>query len=112
MSLPLLMLRFQRIIRGSVAILAFGTALATAQTTTTLTLEQAMASAEGVNLTVLLGREAAAQAVEVANATRSNILPNVTASAAQRRTDNVSILGGTAQSGIVGNRFDAKFSGT
>lgn len=77
-----------------------------------LTLEQALASAEGVNLTVLLGREAAAQAVEAAAQSRVGILPIVSATAAQRRTDSVAISGGRAQSGVVGNRFDGKFTGT
>jgi outer membrane protein TolC len=104
------MLRLQRIL-GRVALLAFGASFGLAQTTT-LTLDQALASAEGVNLTVLLGREAAAQAVEFANQTRVGILPNVSLSAAQRRTNSVSISSGVAQSGTVGNRFDGKFSGT
>jgi outer membrane protein TolC len=91
--------------------LGLGSRLAVAQPTV-LTLEQALASAEGVNLTVLLSREAAAQAVEAANQTRVNILPIVGASLAQRRTDSVGISGGVAQSGNVSNRFDAKFSGS
>ncbi len=105
------MFRFQRIILGGVITLGLAVGLSRAQPTT-ITLEQAMASAEGVNLTVLLGREAAAQAVEVANQSRVGILPNISASAAQRRTDGVSIANGVAQSGVISNRFDGKFSGT
>lgn len=105
------MLRFSRILLGSVAILGLSASWAGAQSST-LTLEQAMASTEGVNLSVLLSREATLQARELANLTRASILPNVTASAQQRRTDAVNIVGGAAQSGIVGNRFDARFDGT
>ena len=58
------MLRFQRFFLGSFVILGLGVRPAMAQAST-LTLDQALASAEGVNLTVLLSREVAAQAVEV-----------------------------------------------
>lgn len=77
-----------------------------------LTLEQALASVEGVNINVLLGREAAAQAIEAANQVRVGILPNVTGSLAQRRQQSVNVTNGTA--GTVGpaNRFDGKLAGS
>jgi outer membrane protein TolC len=77
-----------------------------------LTLEQALASVERVSLNVLLSREAAAQAVETANQSRSNNLPNFTASAQQRRSQGVSIATVVVASGRPANRFDALLSGT
>ncbi len=92
------------------AIFASGTALRGAEPAN-LTLEQALASAEGVNLTVLLSRETAAQAVEFVNQTRAGVLPNIVLSGQQRRTDSVTISNGAALSGLVNNRFDGLFTG-
>ena len=78
----------------------------------TLTLEQALASAEGVNVNVLLGREAAAQALEQSNQVRAGILPNVGLSAQQRRTQLVTVTNGVATSGAPANRFDGKLAGS
>ncbi|MCX6951249.1 MAG: TolC family protein [Verrucomicrobia bacterium] len=77
----------------------------------TLTLEKALASVEGANVTVLLGREAAAQALEQANQARVGILPNVGLSAQQRRTQAVTVTNGTATAGAPANRFDGKLTG-
>lgn len=77
----------------------------------TLTLEQALSSAEGVNVNVLLGREAAALALEQANQARVGILPNINLSAQQRRTQSVTILNGAASSSAPANRFDGKLVG-
>ncbi len=77
-----------------------------------MTLEQAMASVERVGLNVLLSREAAAQAVEVANQQRSGNLPILTASAQQRRSQGVSIATVVVTSGRPANRFDALLSGS
>lgn len=76
-----------------------------------LTLEQALASAEKVSLSVLLSREAAAQALEAANQQRAGNLPNLTASAQQRRSQGVSIATVVVTSGRPANRFDALVSG-
>ena len=105
------MSRLRRFFLGATLLLTLGATLCGAETAT-LTLQQALASAEGVNLTVLLGREAAAQALEVANQSRVSILPIINATAQQRRTDSVSISGGRPLSGVVGNRFDGKFTGS
>lgn len=80
----------------------------------TLTLEQALASAEGVNLTVLLGRETAAQAFEQANQVRVGILPSVNLTAQQRRTRSLNILSttGALSETRPSNRFDGKFTGS
>jgi len=76
-----------------------------------LNLEQALASVERVSLNVLLGREAAAQALETANQARSANLPVINASAQQRRSQGVSIATVVVTSGRPANRFDALISG-
>ena len=100
-----------RIILGGVVILGLGARLGAAEPAL-LTLEEALGTVEGVNLTVLLSRETAAQAVETANIARVGILPNIALSGQQRRTDSVSISGGVPLSGFVSNRFDGLFTGS
>ena len=100
-----------RIILGSAVILGLGMRLGAAEPAS-LTLEQALGTVEGVNLTVLLSRETAAQAVEAANVVRAGILPNIALTAQQRRTDSVSYLGQVPLSGFVGNRFDLLLNGS
>jgi outer membrane protein len=78
----------------------------------TLTLEQALASVENVNLTVLLSREAAVQALEQAVISRAAILPNITGSAQQRRTKSVPLTNTGATSPAPSNRFDAVLNGS
>jgi outer membrane protein len=75
----------------------------------TLTLEQALASVEKVNVNVLLSREAAAQALDQSRQVRAGVLPIVSASLAQRRSQGVSTAG-VAVSGTPASRFDAQFS--
>jgi outer membrane protein len=77
-----------------------------------LTLEQALASTEGANLNVLLGREAAIQALEQANLTRVGILPNIALTAQQRRTGSVTIINSVAAPTSVTNRFDGVLTGS
>ncbi|MBL9201510.1 MAG: TolC family protein [Opitutaceae bacterium] len=79
-----------------------------------LTLEQALASAEGVNSNVLLSREAAAQALEQANLQRAGVLPNVNLTANQRRTRNLNILSttGALSETRPSSRFDARLGAT
>ncbi len=79
-----------------------------------LTLEQALASAEGVNSSVLLSREAAAQALEQANQSRAGLLPNVNLTAFQRRTRALNILSttGALSETRPSNRYDARLFGT
>lgn len=78
----------------------------------TLSLEQVFASVEKVNLNVLISREAATQAEEQARLARANILPNITASAQQRRTKSVPLTNTGATSARPTNRFDALFNGS
>ncbi len=93
-------------------------ALLTAALTTTvraqenrLTLDEAMQAVEKANLNVLLGREAVAQSVGAAQQVRVNVLPNVAATAQQRRTQTVNIVSGNAVDGTLANRFDGKLTG-
>lgn len=77
----------------------------------TLTLEQALASVESANLNVLLGREAAVQAQEVANLSRVGLLPIITGTAQQRRSKSVPLTNTGATSPRPTNRFDALLNG-
>src|SRR5215207_2309714 len=78
----------------------------------TLTLEQALASVERVNLNVLLGRETAAQAVEAVRQQRSVLLPSINATVQQRRSQGVSIATVVVASGRPASRFDALITGS
>jgi len=71
-----------------------------AESPVTLTLEQALASVEGVNLSVLLSREAAVQALQTFNQQRASILPIVNGSLQQRRSQGVSIATVVVASGV------------
>ena len=51
----------------------------------TLSLEQALASVEGVNVNVLLSRETTAQAFELTRLQRAGVLPIITGTLEQRR---------------------------
>lgn len=96
---------------GSIACLMLAGSMVAAEDSATLTLEQALASVERVSLSVLLGRETAAQALEAANQQRANILPILTATAQQRRSQGVSIATVVVTSGRPANRFDALVTG-
>ncbi|MCW5549061.1 MAG: TolC family protein [Opitutaceae bacterium] len=75
-----------------------------------LTLAEALATAERTSLQVLVGRETVNQAVEAALQQRSNLLPQVTLDATQRRSRTASVGGALVSSGI-NNRFDAQLNG-
>jgi outer membrane protein TolC len=83
-----------------------------AESVANLTLEQALASVERVNLDVLLSREAATQSLEAIRQQRANILPNINASAQQRRTQGVSIATVVVASGRPASRFDGLITGS
>lgn len=77
-----------------------------------LTLEDALTAVERVSLTVLLSRESAVQALEVAHLQRAANLPNLSASLQQRRSQGVSIATVVVTSGRPANRFDALLTGS
>ncbi len=85
--------------------------MATTATSGTLTLEQALSTVEGVNINVLLSREAAVQALELANQTRVGVLPNVGVNVQQRRTQSVTVSNNVASISGPANRFDGKLTG-
>ncbi len=90
------------------ALLAGSCAMRAADSTpANLTLEQALASVEKVNVTVLLGRETAAQAIEAVSQQRAGVLPIVDLSVQQRRSQGVSIATVVVASGRPASRFDA-----
>lgn len=75
-----------------------------------LTLAEALAMAEQTSITVLISRELVAQAIEAAVQQRSNLMPQVTLDATQRRARTASVGGALVNSGI-NNRFDAQLNG-
>jgi outer membrane protein TolC len=83
-----------------------------AETSPTLTLEQALASVERVNLTVLLSRETAAQAFESVAQQRGGLLPIINGTVQQRRQQQVSIGTVVTSSGRPSSRFDALLQGS
>jgi outer membrane protein len=95
-------------------ILLAGCTVHAAEPATNLTLDQALGSVEGTNLNVLLSREAAVQALAQAGIARSAILPNISASAQQRRSKSISTSSatGTLTSGAPSNRFDGLLTGS
>jgi outer membrane protein len=93
-------------VRFLVSLLLAGS-LPAAEPVATLTLEQALATVEGVNLEVLLSREAATQALEAMRQQRSILLPIINGSVQQRRSQGVSIATVVVASGRPASRFDA-----
>lgn len=78
----------------------------------TLTLEDALRSAEQIDLNVLLGREGLSQAQAQAGQVRADVLPNVTLSAQQQRSSDVTIVGGAPVVASPSDRFDANLTGS
>lgn len=77
-----------------------------------LTLAQALGAVEGVNVTVLLSRESAAQALEASNQQRVGLMPIVGLSGNQKRTEAVSVTSsGALTQTPATNRFDGKLTG-
>lgn len=105
---PRRMIRFGRL----VAVILFLPVLGSAAEVTLLSLEQAFGAVEKVNLTALVSRENAVQAQEAANVQRSQLLPNLSGSLTQRRSESVTIAGSRAISGSPSNRFDAQLAGS
>ncbi len=75
-------------------------------------LEKALQTVEGANVSVLLSREAGVQALAASNQQRAGLLPNVSLSAQQRRTESASV----ARNGVLTqtpatNRFDGRLVG-
>jgi outer membrane protein TolC len=82
-----------------------------AEPAATLTLEDALATVDKVNINVLLSREAAAQALETVRQQRANVLPIINGSVQQRRSQGVSIATVVVASGRPASRFDALITG-
>ena len=78
----------------------------------TLTLEQALMSVDKVNVSVLISRENAAQAVQAISQQRAGVMPLLDASVQQRRSQGVSIATVVVASGRPASRFDALLSGS
>lgn len=78
----------------------------------TLTLDQAFATVDRVNISILLSREAQTQALQQTRLLRSNILPLIDGSAQQRRSRGTNISNGQATRGSTSSRFDASLNGS
>ncbi|MBE7539321.1 MAG: TolC family protein [Opitutaceae bacterium] len=83
-----------------------------AQEPTPLSLDEALASVDRVNVNVLLSRESVGLAMEAANQQRVGLLPNVSLSAQQRRTKSSSISETSKSEGTPADRFDGRLSGS
>jgi outer membrane protein TolC len=80
--------------------------------TESLSLAQALGAVEGVNVSVLLSRESAAQALEASNQQRVGLMPIVGLSGNQKRTEAVSVASsGALTQTPATNRFDGKLTG-
>lgn len=77
-----------------------------------LTLADALASVEKVNVNVLVSRESVAQAMAVSGRSRADLLPNIALDAQQRRTKSVSVNSDTVTKSSPFNRFDGKLTGS
>jgi outer membrane protein TolC len=104
-------MRHASLFRSLVLALIVGS-LSAAEPVATLTLEQALASVEKVNLNVLLSRESVVQALEQTSVARSGVLPNITGSLQQRRSKAVPLTNTGATSPRPTNRFDALLNGS
>ena len=92
--------------------LGFGFSAIRAEEPVSLTLEQALRLTDSANVTVLLSREAAAQAVAVANQQRVGVLPNVGLRAQQGRANSVGIVNGAAVQFAPANNYNGKLTGS
>lgn len=92
-----------------VGLVSLASAAAFAADATTLTLEEALRIAQAANPTVLLGREAAQQAIATARLQQAGLWPQITWDNSQRRSRSASVGGALVRSGI-NNRFDSAIS--
>lgn len=76
----------------------------------TLTLDEALDRVAQTNLSVLVSRETVAQAVEQAAQSRSNLLPQVTLDATQRRSRSAAVGAAVVRAGV-SSRFDGQLNG-
>lgn len=104
------MLSLRNLVLGSILAAAVAGAPLRAQPAGVLTLEEALAAVDQASLSVLLSREALAQAIANAQQSRANLLPNVSLDATQRRARSASIGSTLARTGV-SNRFDLGLSG-
>jgi outer membrane protein len=77
-----------------------------------LSLADAFTEIEKANPTVLIGREAVAQALAVAAQQRAGLLPDISLEAQQRRTQSVQFVNGSPVEQSPLNRFDGKLTGS
>ena len=82
------------------------------QTPARLSLEDALATVDRVNVNVLLSREALVQAMESANLQRADLIPSLSASAQQRRSESPSVSSTVKAKGSPANRSDVRLAGS
>lgn len=100
----------RHVIRVVVAIVGAGLQPVRAQAP--LTLDAALERVENVNVNVLLSREALVQAMEAARRQRADLIPSVSASVSQRRSESASVSETFKGRGTPTNRSDARLAGS
>lgn len=83
-----------------------------AQNPPELTLNEALATVDRVNVNVLISRESVALALEAANQQRVGLMPIVSANAQQRRSKSASISTTSKSEGVPSDRFDGRLVGS
>jgi outer membrane protein len=91
--------------------LFFATVVFTAPCRAALSLAEAFAEIEKANPSVLISREAVAQALAVAEQQRAGLLPQISLDAQQRRSQSVQFSNGVPFEQSPLNRFDGRLTG-
>jgi len=98
--------------RAYLAAFLFICVTARAESPVRLSLEDALATVDRVNVNVLLSREALVQAMESANLQRADLIPSLSASVQQRRSKSPSVSSTLKAKGSPANRSDARLTGS
>jgi len=98
--------------RAYLAAFLFICVTARAESPVRLSLEDALATVDRVNVNVLLSREALVQAMESANLQRADLIPSLSASVQQRRSESPSVSSTLKAKGSPANRSDARLTGS
>jgi outer membrane protein len=95
-----------------VVVVSIAAGLLSVRAQTPLSLEAALERVEKVNVNVLLSREALVQAMEAARRQRADLIPSVSASVSQRRSESASVSPTFKGRGTPSDRADARLAGS